>query len=129
MAGVPVFRAAVADAALEPVTFRVGDDSSEPFHVQRPVPGMPVLELAVEAVSDDGTEHGRLAAFVRYLQAVLGPEWPRFRDASTQARLGVEDLLGIVQYITEQATGRPTTPPSAAAVSSPSSGRPSRGEH
>lgn len=125
MAGVPVFRAAMADAALEPVTFRV-DGDPEPFHVQRPVPGMPVLELAVEAVSDDGTDHGRLAAFVRYLQAVLGPEWPRFRDASTLARLGVDDLLGIVQYITEQATGRPTTPPSAAASSSRSSGRPSR---
>lgn len=127
MSSAPVFRAAQADAALSPVEFHV-DGDPQPFTVARPVPGMAVLDLAVEATADDGSEHARLAAFLRYLQAVLGDQWPRFRSSSTDARLGVEELLQVVQYITEEATGRPTTPPSAPSGSSPDTGTPSKGK-
>lgn len=129
MAGYPVFKAAQADLQGAPIQFGVEGDP-EPFSVQRPVPAIPLLDMAVEAMDQQGggDERAALAAFHRFLQGVLGDEWPRFRRAATRARWSVDQVLDLVRYLVVEATGRPTTPPSAPPPGAPATGRPSTDE-
>jgi len=112
----------------DPILFAI-EGEPQPFAVIRPVPGLPVLDLAVEASEASETEGGdeaALAAFHRYLKAVLGGEWPRFRDAASRARMSLPDLMLIVRFVTTEATGRPSMPSSDAQPSSPVNGRQSK---
>jgi hypothetical protein len=131
MTGYPVFKAAKAEAQGTPIVFGV-EGESEPFTIPMPVPAIPLLDMAVEAMDQQrgggtGDERAALAAFHRFLQGVLGDQWPRFRTAASRARWGVPDVLAVVRFVVEGATGRPTTPPSAAATSSPVTGQPLTG--
>lgn len=130
MAGYPVFKAAKAEAQGAPIVFGVEGDP-QPFSVQRPVPAIPLLDMAVEAMDQDGggDERLALAAFHRFLQGVLGDEWPRFRRAATKARWGVEQVLDLVRYLVTEATGRPTTPPSESLPGVPATGQPLTDAH
>lgn len=125
MTGYPTFKAAQAEQAGAPIVFAVDGDPT-PFVIARPVPALPLLDMAVEAMDAAGAQDDRqaLAAFHRFLQGVLGDDWVRFRKAATKARLGVGEILAIVQYIVTEATGRPTTPPSASAPGVPATGQP-----
>lgn len=125
--GYPVFKASVAEATGSPIVFGV-EGESEPFVVQRPVPAIPLLDMAVEATDQQrGQQDQRmaLAAFHRFLQGVLGDDWPRFRTATTRARWGVEQVLDVVRYVVTEATGHPSMPPSGARASSSVTGGPS----
>lgn len=126
--GYPTFRAAAADAAAAPIVFAVeGDDV--PFTVPRPVPAIPLLDMAVDAMDQQAggqaSQQAALAAFHRFLQGCLGDQWGRFRRSATRAQLGVDQVLAIVQYVVSEATGRPTTPPSASVPGWPATGQPS----
>jgi hypothetical protein len=80
------------------------------FTVPRPLPAFPLLDMASEA--QDGDQAATLAAFLRFLRAcITEAEWPRFRSAVTRARWSAPDLLPLVQYLIQEATGRPTMPP------------------
>lgn len=132
MAGYPVFKAAQAEATGAPIVFGV-EGEPQPFSIQRPVPAIPLLDMAVEAVDQQraggpADERSALAAFHRFLQGTLGSDWPRFRDAATRARWGIPQVLDVVRYVVEQATGRPTMPPSGAPPTSPATGQPLTGE-
>lgn len=109
---IPVFKAAAATAAGDPIVFAVEDKAGtvEHFQVFRPVPAMPLLELA--AAADSGDDRAAFAAFARFLAGCLGDQFGRFSAAAGRARLTADDLLPIVQLIVTEATGRPTTPPS-----------------
>jgi hypothetical protein len=128
MANYPVFKAAKAEAQGTPIVFGVEGDP-EPFTIPVPVPAIPLLDLAVEAIDQQRvggageSERAALAAFHRFLQAVLGDQWPRFRDAATRARWGVPQVLDVVRHVVEGATGRPTTPPWDAPSTSPETGQ------
>jgi len=127
MTGFPVFKAAQADAQGSPIQFGVEGEPT-PFSIARPVPAIPLLDMAVEAMDGpSGDDRQALAAFHRFLQGVLADDWPRFRKASTRARLGVDEVLAIVRYVVTEATGRPTTPPSASPPGAPATGAPLTG--
>jgi hypothetical protein len=106
----PVFRAARQDASLSPIQFGIGDEV-EPFTVPRPVPSIPLVDLAVAANNDD--EIGALSAFIGFLTECFPDpaEVRRFRAAVKAARFGVTDLLPVVQYVVSEGTGRPSMPP------------------
>lgn len=117
----PVFAASVKEERGEPITFSVAGES-EPFRVPRPVPVLPLMDLAADAEDDDLM--GALASFRRFLKECLGAEWPRFRRSVAAQRFGPEDLLPIVQHIVAEASGRPTVPPSGSPMSWANDGRP-----
>lgn len=125
MTNYPVFKAAKAEVQGTPIVFGVEGDPT-PFSIPRPVPAIPLLDMAVQAMeqTDQQDERQALAAFHRFLQAILGDDWPRFRKSATKARLGVEEVLGIVRHVITEATGRPTTPPSASPPGAPAPGQP-----
>lgn len=104
------FAAASAEVASEPITFTVGD--SRTFTVPRPVPALPMLELA--AASNEDTPDKVAAAFGGYIFGVLpADQHADFRKACADARMDMDGLLELVQWIIEEATGRPTQPPSS----------------
>lgn len=106
----PVFGAARKEVSAEPIIFMV-EGEAEPFYVPRPVPAFPLMDMAAEA--EDGNQAGALGGFLRFLKGCIPEEhWPRFRDAITRERWGAEDILPLIRYLVEEATGRPTTPPS-----------------
>jgi len=107
-AGPPTFGAARRDATGEPIIFHV-EGEAEPFTIPRPLPAFPLLDMAAEAM--DGNEAGALGGFLRFLRGCIPEgEWHRFRDAVTRERWEASDLLPLVQYLVQEATGRPTTP-------------------
>jgi hypothetical protein len=121
MALMPTFGAARKEASAEPITFMV-EGEAEAFTVPRPIPAMPLLEMAADA--QDADVGGALLGFMRFLRGCIPEEdWPRFRDAVTRARMGAEDLLPVVQFLVSEATGRPTIPPPLSPDSWPSGGR------
>jgi hypothetical protein len=115
------FEVARAEVKGEPLEFDLGGD---PYAVELPLPGMALLDMA-DVASAEGSE--AVGAFGNFLRAALGPkEFERFHAESLEKRLSIEQLLEVVQYVLEEATGRPTVQPSASlkSVSTGTSGSP-----
>lgn len=109
------FAAAKAEALGDPITFDI--DGVE-FTIPRPIPAWPMLELAAAGDEDDQTAIA--VAFIRFLMALIpADQHARFTSTCTEKRVDADLLLEIVQFVIEEASGRPTVPPSS------SDGRPS----
>lgn len=133
---IPRFRAAAAEAALEPIRFSVvvpdpaaeGGERDEHFSIARPVPVVAFVDLALaeqdaEQVPDSVVQARKVAASsARFLSALLGDEYPRFLAATTEARWGFGDLVACVAYVVEANSGLPTMPSSPGSSSSPATG-------
>lgn len=109
----------------EPLTFSLG---GETFTVPRPLPALPMMELAAAASEEGQTEDlaRSAAAFSRFLLGMLASsDRERFRKMATAIRADVELLGAIVQWVVEEMSGRPTEAPSDSrglrSVSSPPS--------
>jgi hypothetical protein len=104
-------RAAQADA--EPLVFEV---EGERFEVPQPIPQIAVIALAEMAAVEDSSDQPAVTAFSalsEFFAAVLGrSEWARLKRVMIDHRWSIDDVTQIVQWIVEESTGRPTTPPS-----------------
>lgn len=99
------FDAAVAEVREVVLRFKIG---GEEFAIDQAIPAIPIIELA-GMNEQSGVE--AVMAFKDFLVEIVGPaEWPRLKRAL--AGKGFEDLLAIVAWLVEEATGRPTQPPS-----------------
>lgn len=131
------FRAAAAASNAEPLRFSIavpdgaGGEVDEVFEVARPVPAMPIIDLALrqanaatpgEALS---LEASGTAAFI---SDALGPEdYRRFVKATTAARFGTADLVAVVRWLVEEDAGRPFSTSSPSSSSGSRSGAKSSG--
>lgn len=122
------FDAARAEAQEEPIEFQIG---GEQFAVQLPLPATCLLDLAAAtsgAIEDDATPQQQMAMVMGYrsfLEAVLGGEWERFEKVITTARIGVDMLMAVTEYIVEESSGRPFAVPSSSPSQPSSTGQPS----
>jgi hypothetical protein len=117
------FGAARQEAAQDPITF---DVAGEMFNVPMPFPAMAMLDIADAALTqaDNGLENNDPAAvkqtlqsFHEFLAAALGDEqFIRFKAAALRARMGLPELLEVMQFVMQEATGRPFTQPSSSPV-------------
>lgn len=131
------FRSAAAASNAEPLRFSIAvpdganGERDEEFEVARPVPAMPIIDLALrqanaatpgEALS---LEASGTAAF---LADALGPEdYQRFVRATTDARFGTADLVAVVRWLVEEDAGRPFSTSSPSSSSESPSGATSSG--
>lgn len=98
------FAAALADAKQEPITFDLGDDAE--FSIQRPLPGLPVAQLA--ALADEGGTKA-IAAFLEFFEAAMEPdEFQRFKKEANDRRIDLSTLIDIAGFVIAEGSGRPT---------------------
>ena len=84
--------------------------NGEQFKVYGPLPGMPLMELAVavDAAEDVGNESAAIAAWGRFLFALLGAEqYATFRDTANRDGVPPETIMEIGQWLIEEVTGAP----------------------
>ena len=128
---VHIIRAAVADHRSEPVRFAVpvpdrdasGGERHEVFEVPRPLPVTPLLELAVVEAETGPEDVARVIGQGRLLRGLLGEDqWPRFVQATAEARWGYMELGEVLAFVLADATGRPTEPSAGSHSSQTDSG-------
>ncbi len=131
------FRAAVAATTSEPLRFSIAvpDGTNgvrdEVFEVARPVPAMPIIDLALrQANAETASEALQLEASgtAAFLADSLGEEdYRRFVRATTAARFGTADLVAVVRWLVEEDAGRPFVKSSPSSSSESPSGASSSG--
>ena len=97
-------------ATGQPVEFEV---NGEQFKVYGPLPGLPLMELAVAIDgADDGpagqAEQAATAAWGRFMFAILGPEpYDRFRKVCLRDAIPPESIMEMGSWIIEEVSGAP----------------------
>lgn len=120
---VKTFGAARAEAVGTSLPFNIG---AHRFEVPLPAPAVPLLDLA--AVADEDDEAKIAAAFYSFIFGVLdADDHERFRSACAEVRLSLEELLELVQWLIEEAVGRPTQRLSRSAAQPSNTGTSSNG--
>ncbi len=121
-------------SADEPIRFEVevphperpGDTDIERFEVPRRIPAAAMIDLAILDVEAPGSSEWA-AGVGRYLKLSMGSEWPRFARAISAAGWDLESLVGVMQFLGEEATARPTPPPADLPLPASPSGKKSTG--
>jgi hypothetical protein len=131
------FRAALAASNAEPLRFSIAvpdgenGERDEVFEVARPVPAMPIIDLALrQANASTQAEALQLEASgtAAFIADALGAEdYQRFVRAATAARFGTADLVQVVRWLVEEDAGRPFVTSSPSSSSGSPSGATSSG--
>lgn len=101
------FAAAKREAKEQALTFTL-DGDKEPFEVPLPIPGWLVLELAEMG---DAEGAGALVAGAKFIKGCLREsQHKRFSECLVRQRYDYDDIVPIVQWLTEEALGLPTGP-------------------
>lgn len=97
------FDAARKELKGETLDFVVG---GQEFAIQLPIPGYAILDMAA---LEDADGAAAVATFGQFMSNIMSDEDAhRFRKATIDARYSFEEILEVVKWVIEEATGRPT---------------------
>jgi hypothetical protein len=104
------------------------------FVLHLPLPGLAIMEMAegidmtagvTRETVTDAAGMAVMRAALGYMRNALGADWARFAAAVNTARLDIEQLMAVMQWMVEESSGFPTQPPQnsppSLSISSPTS--------